>query len=242
MPNTGPDLALKSTTHQHGLPQIDYGERRLSNSALLAGAGAFLDAFTYMGHGHVFANAMTGNVVLLGINCISGSWQTSLRHLPPILTFLLGICAGRALQLPAMRRLLGHPYRAALVLEIAILAALVLLPAGTADFWFTTSIAFAASIQVETFREVDGHNYNSTFTTGNLRSLSEGVFDWCFRGHSPEAGNVIGDFALICVAFLVGATVGGYATGRFGNAALLMDIAVLGLVALRLRPVHLDVG
>jgi uncharacterized membrane protein YoaK (UPF0700 family) len=60
---------------------------------MLATAGGFLDGFTYVGHGHVFANAMTGNVVLLGISFMSGSWDTAFNHLPPILAFLLGISA-----------------------------------------------------------------------------------------------------------------------------------------------------
>src|SRR6187402_1432230 len=35
-------------------------------ATLVSFSGGFLDAFTYVGHGRVFANAMTGNVVLLG--------------------------------------------------------------------------------------------------------------------------------------------------------------------------------
>ena len=36
--------------------------------ALLTLAGGFQDAYSYNGRGHVFANAQTGNVVLLGQN------------------------------------------------------------------------------------------------------------------------------------------------------------------------------
>src|SRR5450432_4564827 len=61
----------------------------LMENAVLAAAGGFLDAFTYIGHGHVFANAMTGNVVLLGINAVGRNWHQSFRHLPPILAFLV---------------------------------------------------------------------------------------------------------------------------------------------------------
>jgi uncharacterized membrane protein YoaK (UPF0700 family) len=142
-------------------------------SALLAAAGGFLDGFTYVGHGHVFANAMTGNVVLLGINCVSGSWHAALRHIPPILAFLVGIGVSQAIQLYSRLRGVSASYVAVLLLEIAVLLILSLLPATTADTLFTISIAFAASVQVQTFREVNGHSYNSTFTTGNLRTLGE---------------------------------------------------------------------
>jgi len=88
-------------------------------------------------------------------------------------------------------------------------------------------------VQVGTFREVNGRNYNSTFVTGNLRTLSEAAFDWCLDGHRPEEARVVRDFSMICTAFLLGATAGGYSTGRFGNRALWCDIALLILVAIR---------
>jgi uncharacterized membrane protein YoaK (UPF0700 family) len=214
----------------------------LSNSASLAAAGGFLDAFTYVGHGHVFANAMTGNVVLLGIDWISGSWSTALRHLPPIFAFLMGISAAKAIQLGRVQDRLRDPYVAVLVLETAILFVLSLLPLSTPDIVITMSIAFAASVQVEMFREVNGHTYNSTFVTGNLRILSGAAFDWFFRGHRPETGRLIRDFSTICAAFLAGATAGGYTTARFGNRALWGCMVLLILVAIRVpaKEPHLE--
>jgi uncharacterized membrane protein YoaK (UPF0700 family) len=210
--------------------------RRVSTGATLAAAGGFLDGFTYVGHGHVFANAMTGNVVLLGINAISGSWSTAFHHVPPVLAFLLGIFAARAIQLPSMQVRLRDSYMAALTLEIGILLVLSLLPQSAPDYAITTSIAFAVSVQVGTFREVNDRNYNSTFVTGNLRTLSEAAFDWWINKDRPVSARVVGDFSIICAAFLLGAAAGGYATGRFGNRALWCDIVLLVLVAIRVRP------
>jgi uncharacterized membrane protein YoaK (UPF0700 family) len=205
-------------------------------SIILASTGGFLDGFTYVGHGHVFANAMTGNVVLLGVNCVSGSWNTGLRHLPPILAFLVGVSTAKAIQHPSLRNWVRYPYLTALALEIAILSILSLLPASTPDFWITISIAFAASVQVGTFREVNGHSYNSTFTTGNLRTLSESVFDWLFGGHASESARIVRDFSMICAAFFVGAVAGGYLTPRLGNRALWIDLALLLIVAYHVWP------
>jgi len=207
----------------------------LGISALLAAAGGFLDGFTYVGHGHVFANAMTGNVVLLGINCFSGSWRTGLKHLPAILCFLAGVWVAQAIQLYSKRRGVGSPYPAVLMLEICVLLVLSLLPGTTADILFTTSIAFAASVQVQTFREVNGQAFNSTFTTGNLRTLAEAAFTWVFEGHSETAARIVGDFSVICTAFLVGATAGGYSTQAFGNRALWCDIILLVVIAIQVQ-------
>lgn len=207
----------------------------LGVSALLATAGGFLDGFTYVGHGHVFANAMTGNVVLLGVNCFAGSWQAGLRHLPAIVAFVLGVCTAQAIQLHSKRRPGNSPYPAVLLLEICVLFVLSLLPAATADILFTISIAFAASVQVQTFREVNGHSYASTFTTGNLRTLSEAAFTRFSEGYSQDTARVAKDFSVICVLFLVGAAGGGYMFQVFGNRALWCEIALLTLVAIRVQ-------
>ncbi len=204
----------------------------LRHSALLAAAGGFLDGFTYVGHGHVFANSMTGNVVLLGIDSLSGSWHSAFRHFPAILAFLLGISVSAAIQLHSKRQQASPPYVAILIAEIGVLLGLSLLPGGTSDLLITTVIAFTASVQVSTFREVNGRSYSSTFTTGNLRTLSEAAFAWVFEGHHPESARIVKDFSVICTAFLLGATSGGYATKTFGNRALWCDIVLFVLIAI----------
>lgn len=203
--------------------------------ALLALAGGFLDGFTYVGHGHVFANAMTANVVLLGVNGFSGDWHAAFSHLPPIVAFLMGVCASQAMQLSSRRRGAPAPYAGILWLEIAVLSVLSLLPAATKDFLFTISIAFAASVQVQTFREVNGRNYSSTFTTGNLRTLSEAAFSWFFESRNPRDAGVARDFSVICAAFLLGASAGGFATLEIGNRALWCVIVVLAATAVQVR-------
>jgi uncharacterized membrane protein YoaK (UPF0700 family) len=221
-----------------GMPSLLAEEARarvgtLGVSAVLATVGGFLDGFTYVGHGHVFANAMSGNVVLLGINCFSGSWQAGLRHLPPILTFVVGVCTAQAIQLHSKHRACKSPYPTVLLLEISVLLVLSLLPAGTPDVLFTTCVAFASSVQVQTFREVDGHSYNSTFTTGNLRALSEAAFTWFSEGYNADRACVVRDFSVICLAFFVGAVAGGYTVQKFGNRALWCDVVLLALVVVR---------
>ncbi len=207
----------------------------LGTAALLASAGGFLDAFTYVGHGHVFANAMTANVVLLGVNGFAGDWQTALSHLPPIVAFLMGVSASQAMQLRSKKRGVAAPYTSILRSEIAVLLVLSFLRGPSKDLLFTIPIAFAASVQVQTFREVNGRPYNSTFTTGNLRALSEAVFSWFLEGRSPRAADVARDFSAICAALLLGAAAGGFATPAFGNRALWCVILVLAITAVRVR-------
>ena len=54
-------------------------------------SGGLQDAYTYCCRGKVFANAQTGNIVLLSTHLFEGDWGQVLRYLVPVLAFLLGI-------------------------------------------------------------------------------------------------------------------------------------------------------
>ncbi len=58
---------------------------------LLALSGGFMDAYSYLARGQVFANAQTGNMLLFGVNLASGQFQHALLYICPVLAFWLGI-------------------------------------------------------------------------------------------------------------------------------------------------------
>ncbi len=204
----------------------------LDTSATLAAVGGYLDAFTYIGHGRVFANAMSGNVVLLAADAMSRSWLLSLRHLLPILMFLLGIASARGMAHPRFGRWFKSPELAVLAIEIVIFFGLGWLPLNTSDFLMTMTIAFVASLQTETFRNINGKAYSSTFTTGNLRTMIENACDWLWNGRQAVHLHAARDFAGICSMFFVGAVLGALATPRMHNRAIWVDVAMMVLVFL----------
>jgi uncharacterized membrane protein YoaK (UPF0700 family) len=233
VPSASPHSAVTDNPQPPVRPPCSQLEKRAKSlpvSATLAAAGGFLDAFTYVGHGHVFANAMTGNVVLLGVDSLSGSWNRSLHHLLPICMFLSGVAAARMMRLPRMCRYVRQPELAVLSLEILLLLALSFLPRATSNFVITMTIAFAASLQMTTFREIEGRAYSSTFTSGNLRTMVETFCQWGFEGREPVHLHESRMFAIICSMFLTGASIGAFATPRLFNRALWIDIAVLACV------------
>ena len=63
----------------------------LALGIVLTLAGGFQDAYSYNCRGKVFANAQTGNIVLLGQNLATGNWQSAVRYLLPILAFIGGV-------------------------------------------------------------------------------------------------------------------------------------------------------
>ena len=76
---------------------------------LLTAAGGFLDAFSYLGQGHVFANVMTGNLVLSAISSIRGDWTHVARLLLPLASYVVGAAAGARLRSTAQKRMIASP-------------------------------------------------------------------------------------------------------------------------------------
>jgi uncharacterized membrane protein YoaK (UPF0700 family) len=208
--------------------RLENTERSVLIVTVLAASGGFLDAFTYLGHGRVFANAMTGNVVLLAVAASTGHWSQAIRHVPPILAFLLGVAAAQTFYLPRVRARLPHPAVAALTLEMAFLLVGGLLPTEFPSLPIVLSISFVAALQSSAFRQAGPWIYNSTMTTGNLRTMGEAGFQAIFSRRYSDAAPKAKMFAIICLAFLAGAALGGFSTQSLHNRALwVVDILLL---------------
>ena len=204
----------------------------LASAILLACAGGLLDAVVYLGHGHVFANAMTGNVIFLGIAVLGHDWKQIIPHLVPLVGFLAGVTSSKH-----MRFRLSEPsvLLLGLTFESLALFALGWLPNSFSHIAFTAIIAFVAAFQVASFRRVERFSYNSTFVTGNLRDMAEGLYD-ATSASDPETRekglSKAVDLGLICLCFLIGAILGAWAAPRFGNHSLWFAEPFLLAVAL----------
>ena len=58
-------------------------------AVFLSLSGGLQDAYTYLFRGKVFANAQTGNIVLLSSNIMDGQWDRVLHYLVPLCAFAL---------------------------------------------------------------------------------------------------------------------------------------------------------
>jgi uncharacterized membrane protein YoaK (UPF0700 family) len=207
-------------------------EGSLGVAALLSLSGGFLDAFTYVGHGQVFANAMTGNIVLLGVYTATGDWLRAFNHIPPIIAFLAGVFAARLLRRYGARREPRSVALLCLTVEILTLGGLAFLPDSYPDIWIVLTISFVAALQNSSFTRVQDWTYNSVMTTGNLRRFAEGLFDGFVPARDSGALKQARIFGAICLSFLVGACLGGVSSRWLGNAALLVAVVVLAAILL----------
>jgi uncharacterized membrane protein YoaK (UPF0700 family) len=208
---------------------------------LLASTGGLLDAVVYLNHGHVFANAMTGNLVLLGIAALSRDRMDALHHAIPVLAFLAGVVASKFTR----SRLGNRAHPAALVLEMAVLLLVGSLPGGFPETAFISMVAFVSALQVASFRQVGQFSYNSTFLTGNLRDTAEGFYDALAAGKQFAERRAKGwtkarNLGLICVCFLAGAVAGAVTAPRLRNHSFWLAepllLVVLALPFRRSRP------
>jgi uncharacterized membrane protein YoaK (UPF0700 family) len=182
---------------------------------------------------------MTGNVIFLGIALVQQQWMQSLRHIVPIACFLLGVVGARIIRTAPVRR----SALVVLLLEACGLFVIGLLPAGFPQLAFTGTVAFVSAFQVATFRQVGRFTYNSTFVTGNLRMVAEGLFDRYFSSESAlrsKGKAQAWKLGLICLSFFVGALVGAFVAPRFPVHAILFAepplLATLVLVLLSPAP------
>jgi uncharacterized membrane protein YoaK (UPF0700 family) len=202
-----------------------------ATGAALAVVGGFLDAYTFVAHGGVFANAQTGNVVFVAIHAAQGQRAQAAGYLPIIGAFVLGLVAAE--WLAAHRRLPGldDPTRVVLLAEIAVLVAVAGLPRSVPTLVTTMAVAFVAALQVTTFRLDRDTTYSTTMTTGNLRTLVTAAYEW-LSGYDRTQRVVAQRLALIVLAFAGGAGVGAVASapGALGTRATLLAAAVLAVV------------
>lgn len=193
--------------------------------ALLAVAGGFLDAYTYLVRGGVFANAQTGNMVLMGLRLAEGEWAAAARYLVPILAFALGVLAAEAVRTRFLRHPAVHWRQLTVLAELVVLAGVAFLP-RTLDTAANVAVAFVCALQVESFRKVNGNAFATTMCTGNLRSGTECLFRFLHTRERKDGARCLQYYGII-LFFIAGAAAGVPLSARFGARAALFGSGVL---------------
>lgn len=193
--------------------------------AVLSLAGGFLDAYTYLVRGGVFANAQTGNVVLLGINLMDRDWARAGHYLVPILAFAAGVLTARLVHDHLDQRGRLHWRQLTVGAEVLLLLAVAALPA-TASGAANVLVSYVCAIQAESFRKFNGNVFASTMCTGNLRSGTEQLYQY-WRAGGGEHGRRAAQYYGIVLFFAAGAALGAWCSRLWGRPAALGAGALL---------------
>lgn len=195
---------------------------------ILAIVGGFLDAYTYISRGKVFANAQTGNIVLLGVNFAEGEFKEAAFYLLPILAFFVGIIGAEMIKKRHKYNENIHWRQIVIIIEIVTLLIVGFIPSGRFDMLSNILISFVCSLQVESFRKVNGNAYATTMCTGNLRSATEHLYNYKQTKDKQILKNSLQYYGII-LFFIIGALLGSLLTHLFTVKAVLFSL--IGLVS-----------
>lgn len=197
-------------------------------SALLSFSGGLQDAYTYNVRGEVFANAQTGNIVLMSQNLMCGNFAHSLYYLCPLLSFSLGVFVAERIEHRFKENRPLHWRQIVIFWEMAALAFVGLIPTQF-DMAANMLVSFSCAMQVQTFRKVQGYGYASTMCIGNLRSGTESLSQYFRSRDKKSLRKAINLFGIILI-FALGAGAGSILSGIFGIRAIWVSVAILFIV------------
>lgn len=178
----------------------------LITAVFLTLAGGMLDAYGYLLRDGVFANAETGNIVLMGIAAFKFDWPTAGRYLMPIIFFALGVPAANAVRTRCKQNSRLHWRQVVLAIEIVTLFVVGFIPKEL-NILANCMVGLTCSMQVQAFRKVDGHPFASTMCTGNLRSGMDALYGYLQTRKQKSLDASLHYFGIILI-FALGAGLG----------------------------------
>ena len=163
-------------------------------------SGGLQDAYTYFFRGKVYANAQTGNIVLLSQHLFTGDFLKALHYLVPLVAFASGILAAELFR-EHFQSLKALHWR-----QMIVLAEILLL----------FSVGFFPQ---ELNLLANGYAYASTMCIGNMRGGMEALAVWIVK-HDPKALRKVSHYFGIIFLFGVGAGLGWVAVEHFATRAI----------------------
>ena len=169
-------------------------------------------------------------------NFMSGEWLRGLHYLFPIIAFALGVFVAERIQkkLKYVKRI--HWRQIIVAMEIIILFAVGFIPKEY-NMIATMLVSFSCSMQVQTFRKVNGYGYASTMCIGNLRSGTESLSVFIRDRQTGALKKALHYYGIIFI-FAIGAGVGGVCSLHSGLRAIWISCVLLLIVCLMMIKEH----
>ncbi len=200
---------------------------------LMAAIGGFMDAYSYIVHGNVFATGQTGNFVLAALRLAEQDFMGMGHAMVPIAAFWIGIFAAQHLRFIVKKKRVQKKHvnwkAGVLFGEMTVLFAVGLLPPAAPDILANTGIAFSAAMQFSSFKNI-GKNaaYATIFCTGNMRSCAEMFYKGIIRKDKDSMKKAF-HYTAILLAFFSGAIFGAVNSGIYREKAIWAVCVLLGL-------------
>ena len=194
-------------------------------SAILSLSGGLQDTYTYNVRGNVFANAQTGNVVLMSQNLMTGDVRMGVKYLIPIIAFALGIVLAEQIEHKLKKADKLHWRQVIILIEIILLGVVGFLPTEL-NMLANIMVSLSCAMQVQSFRKVHGYGYASTMCIGNLRSGTESLSQYIRTRDKQDLHRAAHYYGIILI-FAIGAGIGGLLSETLGVYTIWASVVLL---------------
>lgn len=206
-----------------------HSSRQMSESfviaALLSISGGLQDVYTYIARDHVFANAQTGNIVLLSTNICERNWSSVLHYAIPVLFFMLGVAATILVRQTFQNLQRFHWRQIVVLIELILLFCVGFMPEKL-NLIANALVSFSCAMQVQAFRKVNSYAYASTMCIGNMRSGVDAFCDYT-QTHDIRTLHKSFHYFGVILLFACGAAVGSSLIAHFGMHTIWISCALL---------------
>lgn len=199
--------------------------------ALLALVGGYLDTYTFFGRGEVFANAQTGNMVLIAINIAEKNYVNIVKYIIPIFCFICGVLIAELFKNNSKLNKLHWRQNVLLIEIFVIFIVFFIKDSEILNIVANSLVSFVCALQVESFRKMHSSTFATTMCTGNLRSASENFFLYLKTDDNDNKNKAIRAFSIILV-FIFGAVLGTFFTLIFHTYSIIIVNVILIIVFL----------
>lgn len=193
--------------------------------AVLAASGGFMDAYSYLCRDEVFANAQTGNMLLLGINISEKNWPMAMRYFFPVFAFTIGIILADVVRYLLQGKGFLHWRQLAVVFEAMVLLIVCFIPQEL-NLLANSLTSLACGIQVESFRKIHGTGVATTMCIGNLRSATQNLLEFAETHDRRFIQRSVLYFGII-LCFVGGAIIGNFCVEWFAEKAIAVCVFLL---------------
>lgn len=197
----------------------------VSTGIFLTLSGGFQDAYTYYCRGNVFANAQTGNIVLMGSHLAAGEWSLAVRYLGPVAAFAGGVYVAEHIKRLHKQNERIHWRQIIVAIEMVLLFLVGFMPQSM-NMAANIMVSFVCALQVNAFRKIKGSPYATTMCIGNLRSATEHLYHYRHTKKTEHRDKFLRYYGVIAV-FAAGAILGSVLTARLAEKTIWVSCGLL---------------
>lgn len=180
--------------------------------AILTFIGGFIEIYSFLLKGKVFATTITGNLILMFYNLLEFDKVEIVKYIFPIIGFSIGVVFSEYIRKYLNKKV--HWRVRVIELEMLIVVALAFIISPKLNLLSICMMAFISGIQIQTFNKIDDKIYMSTMCTGNMRKLVESIVK-----KDKDSMKV---FATLIISFGLGVIYGGYIISIFKEISILI--------------------